>query len=80
MMMTSHSGIITQSAVQSSNGGVHLKIADWLSKEPRPPQRTEWSAGTASARGPSVKVLAAACPPPEQTSLHLRRTNWQKVR
>ena len=38
MMMTSHSGIIKQSAVQSSNGGVHLKIADWLSKEPRPPQ------------------------------------------
>ena len=38
MMMTSHSGIITQSAVESSNGGVHLRIADWLSKEPRPPQ------------------------------------------
>ena len=41
MMMTSHSGIVTQSAAQSSNGGVHLKIADWLSKEPRPPERTE---------------------------------------
>ena len=37
MMMTSHSGIVTQSAAQSSNGGVHLKIADWLSNEPRPP-------------------------------------------
>ena len=36
-MMTSHSGIIRRSAVQSSNGGVHLRIADWLSKEPSPP-------------------------------------------
>ena len=27
MMMTSNSGIITQSAVQSGNDGVHLKIA-----------------------------------------------------
>ena len=37
MMMTSRSGTITQAVVQSSNGGIPLKIADWLSKEPAPP-------------------------------------------
>ena len=38
MMMTSRSGTITQAVAQSSNGGIPLKTAGWLSKEPRPPQ------------------------------------------
>ena len=58
MMMTFHSGTITQSSVQSSNGRVHLKIADWLSKEPRPPHTNlEENTLLASARCPPRRAF-----------------------